>query len=343
MTPLEASSMIPKISVILPTYNVEAYISETLRSLLNQPIPLFEVIIVNDGSTDGTLAVIEEQFGHRPELIIVSQENQGVGEARRRGLATANGDYVFFCDPDDVIGAGLFTEFAARFEADSTIELFYFSKRSFTESAEGRVINRRTTAATREGWFESGGALLQDLVLSEKYHAAMWQYIFRRAVCDRFTVALEGRAHEDHAFSMCIYLCSKRAYATSADYYFYRERTGSLTKSQRNADYVMASYAAYLNTLAELKKHVRSLDQGSAVARKFMERNISALINKCVKQHVTLPYGLTKQTWKDARDCGVGLHLSLPILLPRVLHLMRLTRAIFKRQLQIHSSNMQND
>ncbi|TDV52642.1 glycosyltransferase involved in cell wall biosynthesis [Pseudomonas graminis] len=323
--------MIPKISVVLPTYNVEAYISETLSSLFNQTVPLFEVIIINDGSTDGTLAVIEEQFGHRPELLVVSQENQGVGEARRRGLATATGDYVFFCDPDDVIGAGLFAEFATRYEADSNIELFYFSKRSFTEGPEGRVINRRTTAATREGWFESGGALLQDLILSEKYHAAMWQYIFRRSVCDRFTVALEGRAHEDHAFSMCIYLHSQRAYAASADYYFYRERTGSLTQSRKNADYVMASYAAYLNTITELKKHVRSLDQGSAVALKFMERNVSALINKCVKQHVKLPRGLTKKTWKNAHDCRVGLHFRLPILLPYPLYLMRVARAIFKR------------
>lgn len=323
--------MIPKISVILPTYNVEAYISETLDSLFNQPVPLYEVIILNDGSTDRTLAVIEEQYGHRSDLTIVSQENQGVGEARRRGLATATGDYVFFCDPDDLIGMGLFTEFVARFQADSNIELFYFSKRSFTEGPEGRVFNRRTTAATREGWFESGGALLQDLVLSEKYHAAMWQYIFRRSICDRFIVALEGRAHEDHAFSMCIYLHSKRTYATSADYYFYRERTGSLTQSQKSADYVMASYAAYLNTLAELKKHVRSLDQGSAVARKFMERNISALINKCVKQRVRLPRDLTQRTWKDAHDCGVVLHLRLLILFPRALYLMRLARTVVKR------------
>lgn len=323
--------MVPKISVILPTYNVEAYISETLSSLFNQPVPLFEVIVLNDGCTDGTLEVIREHFGNRHELRIVSQDNQGVGEARHHGLSVATGEYVFFCDPDDVIDPGLFAEFAARYEADPSLELFYFSKRSFTEGSNGRSFNRRKTAASREGWFDSGGALLQDLILSEKYHAAMWQYVFRKSVCDRFKVQLQGRAHEDHAFSMCIYLHSQRTYATSADYYFYRERTGSLTQSQKTLSYLMGSYEAYRNALAELKKHVRTLDKASAVALKFIERNVSALINKCVKQQVKLPHGLTMQTWQDAHDCRVGLHLRLPVLLPHALYLIRRARALLKR------------
>lgn len=322
--------MTPKISVILPTYNVEAYISETLNSLFNQKIPLLEVIVINDGSTDGTLAVIQEHHGHRPELRIVNQRNQGVGEARRQGLALAAGDYIFFCDPDDVIGPDLFTEFANQYQAEPDIELFYFSKRSFTEGPQGRAYSRRTTAAPREGWFESGPALLQDLILSEKYHAAMWQYIFHTSVRERFDIKLEGRAHEDHAFSMCIYLNSQKTYATSADYYFYRERVGSLTQSSKSYQYVMDSYAAYRDALAALKLHINAFDKGPLVALKFIERNVSALINKCVKYRFKPPRGLTMQTWRDAHDCEVGMHFRLSVLLPFALYMTRRARSALK-------------
>lgn len=86
---------VPKISVVIPTYNVESYIAETLDSLIDQPVPLHEIILINDGSTDGTLAVIEAGFGHRPEVKVVTRDNQGVGAARRNGLALASGEYVF--------------------------------------------------------------------------------------------------------------------------------------------------------------------------------------------------------------------------------------------------------
>lgn len=319
--------MIPKISVVLPTYNVESYIQEALDSLFDQPVPLFEVIVLNDGSTDGTLALLQERYAARAELKIVTQPNQGVGAAREHGLALATGEFVFFCDPDDFVGTELFSAFAAQYEANPALDLFYFSKRSFVDGPSGRTLQRRNTAASREGWFESGHSLLEDLILSGKYHAAMWQYIFRKSVCDRFDVVLAGRAHEDHAFSMNIYLNSQVTYATSADYYFYRERAGSLTQSQKSTGYVLDSYAAYRDTLAALKQHVYRMGRGRAVALKFMERNVSALINKCVKYGVEMPEGISALTWSDARDCKVGLHSRWPVLFPYGVYLARLVKA----------------
>lgn len=325
--PARTQCMIPKISVVLPTYNVEAFIEEALDSLFNQPIPLFEVIVLNDGSTDATLGILQRRYAHRPELKIVTQSNQGVGAAREHGLALVTGDYVFFCDPDDYVGPDLFPAFVEQYKADPALELFYFSKRSFVDASDGRALQRRNTAASRDGWFEAGHALLEDLILSGKYHAAMWQYIFRRSVCSRFDVKLAGRAHEDHAFSMNIYLHSQATYATSTDHYFYRERLGSLTQSHKNVAYVMDSYAAYRDTLAVLKPHVSTLMKGRAVALKFMERNVSALINKCVKYSVSMPEGINRLTWRDLRDCRIRLHSRWPVLLPRAVYLSRLLRA----------------
>ena len=322
---------VPKISVIIPTYNVESYIAETLDSLINQAVPLHEIILINDGSTDGTLAVIEAGFGHRPEVKVVTQINQGVGAARRNGLALASGEYVFFCDPDDVVSAELFSTLVEQVQANAALELFYFSKRSYTEVDGEKQLLRRNTAASRNGWFEAGRDLLQDLILSGKYHAATWQYIFKRSVCERFVVRLEGRAHEDHVFSMNIYLHSQATFATAADYYFQRVRSGSLTQSHKDVEYVMGSYAAYRDTLAALKKHIAVFSAGREVALNFMERNVDALITKCIKYGVPLPQQITSMTRQDSRDCGVMLHTRWTLWFPRIVHGVRKLRFNLKQ------------
>ncbi|WP_445178641.1 glycosyltransferase family 2 protein [Pseudomonas sp. McL0111] len=332
---------VPKISVVIPTYNVESYIAETLDSLLNQPVALHEIILINDGSTDGTLAVLEAGYANRAEVKVVTQQNQGVGAARRNGLAMASGDYVFFCDPDDVVSPQIFTTLVEQVEANPALELFYFSKRSYVEVDGERKLLRRNTAASRSGWFDAGRDLLQDLILSGKYHAATWQYIFKRSVCERFAVRLEGRAHEDHVFSMNIYLHSQGTFAVAQDYYFQRVRQGSLTQSHKDVEYVLGSYAAYRDTLDALKKHIGKFGAGRTVALNFMERNVDALITKCIKYGVELPQQMTSMTRQDSRDCGVHVHPRWTLLFPRVAYGVRKLRFSLKQLRKNHRASVQ--
>lgn len=101
------------ISVIIPAYNRAELIAETLRSLLNQTTPGKEIIVVDDGSTDGTAEVVEREFSStiqtssgfsavRPSLRIIRQQNAGPGAARNRGLSEATGEFIHFFDSDDI-------------------------------------------------------------------------------------------------------------------------------------------------------------------------------------------------------------------------------------------------
>ena len=89
------------ISVIIPMYNAEKYISKNINSILSQTYSYFELIIVNDGSTDNSLDVVYKFSDER--INIISKENGGVSSARNLGLSAAKGDYVFFIDADDYI------------------------------------------------------------------------------------------------------------------------------------------------------------------------------------------------------------------------------------------------
>ena len=90
-----------KISLVLPIYNLEKYIHKCLDSVFNQTFSDFEVICVNDGSTDGTLKVLEDYAKKDYRIRIINQVNQGAGAARNTGLKNAKGDYVVMMEIND--------------------------------------------------------------------------------------------------------------------------------------------------------------------------------------------------------------------------------------------------
>lgn len=90
---------LPLASVIIPAYNCEQYISETLDSLLGQDYPSIEIIVVNDGSKDGTLEILK---GYGEQIILIDQPNAGPPSARNNGIKSAKGDFISFCDSDDI-------------------------------------------------------------------------------------------------------------------------------------------------------------------------------------------------------------------------------------------------
>ena len=90
-----------KISVILPVYNVEKYLSECLDSIINQTLKDIEIICVNDGSTDNSLAILKEYASKDTRIKIIDKENEGLGYTRKVGLNNATGEYILFCDSDD--------------------------------------------------------------------------------------------------------------------------------------------------------------------------------------------------------------------------------------------------
>ena len=92
---------VPKISVIIPVYNVEKYLVECLDSVINQTFRDIEVICVNDGSTDSSLSILKKYASKDNRIKIIDKENQGQGYARKIGLNNAQGDYILFLDSDD--------------------------------------------------------------------------------------------------------------------------------------------------------------------------------------------------------------------------------------------------
>jgi len=92
-----------KISVIMPIYNSEKYLKEAIDSVLNQSFKDFELICINDGSTDNSPEILENYRKKDKRIKIINQKNQGLSAARNKGLKNSEGEFIFFIDSDDYI------------------------------------------------------------------------------------------------------------------------------------------------------------------------------------------------------------------------------------------------
>lgn len=111
----------PKISVIIPVYNVEKYLKECLNSVINQPFNDIEIICINDGSTDSSLEILNKYAQKDNRIKVISQKNSGLACSRNTGLVQAKGEYVFFLDSDDYLKPdilGKLYDAAQKFNAD---------------------------------------------------------------------------------------------------------------------------------------------------------------------------------------------------------------------------------
>ena len=100
-----------KVSFIIPAYQVEKYIGDCIKSILNQTKDNFEIIIVDDGSVDNTLEIIREYADRDSRITVIHQENQGVASARNVGIDIAKGEWICFVDGDDFISPFLIEEY----------------------------------------------------------------------------------------------------------------------------------------------------------------------------------------------------------------------------------------
>lgn len=143
-----------KFSVIIPVYNSEKYLKECLDSLVNQTFKDFEIICINDGSTDNSKKLLEEYANKDDRINVYSQENQGVGAARNYGMTLAKGKYINFLDSDDILSANAlksayeFLEKHAEIDVVS-IPIFFFNEKNHSlnykfnlkEDSKNRIID----------------------------------------------------------------------------------------------------------------------------------------------------------------------------------------------------------
>jgi hypothetical protein len=237
-----------RISAIVPAYDVERYVGAALASLLGQSAPFHEIIVVDDGSTDGTASILDQYLGD-PAIRLVHTDNGGQGRARNLALSMATGEYVYFFDADDLLKPDFVASMQALLAPRPEVDIVYFSGQSFADpgcDAGSLPVYRRTIEAEFSSGVEATGALL----LRGTCFASPCLYLSRRSLWDENGggLAFLPIVHEDEEILTRLSCACGVSLCLDTVFFKRRVRAGSTMTQARSNRHA----AGYLHTLASL-------------------------------------------------------------------------------------------
>ncbi len=240
----------PKLSVIVPVYNTEKYLSKCLNSL--KDLPNTEIVIVNDGSTDGSESVIKEYASAMPNVVYYKKNNTGVADTRNFGIEHATGNYIMFVDSDDYIEKELISKLD-KYIKDET-EIIKFKLQRVDEN--GNII-KKIGGATFESM--TGEEAFEMLFPTDVLLDSPCVYLFKRdyIIQKGFKFDTNLLYHEDFGLIPIIVINAKSA--VSVDYYGYNyvQSTNSITRSEDYAKTIRKmndALKAYDNMVSAIEK-----------------------------------------------------------------------------------------
>ncbi|MCP3822168.1 CDP-glycerol glycerophosphotransferase family protein [Streptomyces sp. A3M-1-3] len=216
--------MTPRLTVVVPIYNVEDYLGECLRSLADQTMPDFEVVMVNDGSTDGSARIAAGFAAGDERFRLVEQANAGLGAARNTGAGLARGEFLAFVDSDDVVPPDAYARMLSALDA------------SGSDFATGNVLRLRASGALEQSPMfrrpmansRSGTGVMRDWILLGDRIAC--NKVFRKSFWDAHSFAFPtGVLYEDVAVVLPAHFLAGGVDVLSEPVYHWRDRDGSIT------------------------------------------------------------------------------------------------------------------
>lgn len=235
----------PLVSVIVPVYNVEAYVGASLESLLTQSIDDFEVVCVNDGSTDASHRILAEYAARDARIRVVDKENSGYGASMNRGIEESRGEYIAVLESDDLMRPSALehmVDAARRFSADMVKGCFNL----YWSDAEER----------RELFCDAPREVLGECVRPVDYPAtfsqkpSIWSGMYRRDFLDAHGIKFletPGASYQDASFAFKVLAAAERAVFLSEPIVDYRQdNASSSVKSRGKAFAVCDEYAEML-------------------------------------------------------------------------------------------------
>ncbi|MDW6002192.1 glycosyltransferase family 2 protein [Vibrio mangrovi] len=293
----------PKVSIILPVYNVEHWLNETVISLQNQTLKEWEAIFVIDGSPDNSEILLKKYAENDSRIIVLTQENKGQGAARDHGVKNAIGEYLLFLDPDDLLAKdALERSYSRAIEIDADIVIG-----DYVQFKDGDICNPKPSKAGYA--FHEDFSGLEDRIFvrdditndnffyNSLYFMVVWMKLFKRKSWIDFNIkAPEGLTMgEDFMTVKKMMFLSKRIITVDAVLVYYRRREGSATTLRSEKAFgIFDSYFFTRNLYKELGlsdhentlMHAAYLDWFYAHLLKFTPLNLSLNFFKRIQETV---------------------------------------------------------
>ena len=208
----------PKVSIIVPVYNVEKYITKSLESLVNQTLEDIEIIIVNDGTKDNSMKIVREFAIKNPKKIVcLEKQNGGLSDARNYGIPYAKGEYIAFLDSDDYVELDMYEKMykLAKKENSDMVECdFYWEYPNKTKIDIGEIYTNQKE-------------------MLEKIRVVAWNKLIKREILEKSQIAFPvGYRYEDTEFTYKLVPYLKKVSFLKKPCVHYIQREGSISNSQ---------------------------------------------------------------------------------------------------------------
>lgn len=222
---------ITNLSIIMPVYNSEKFLADALNSVINQTYKDFELIIIDDGSTDGSSDICEEYAKNDKRIKYVHQENSGGQVARNNGLDIATGKYIAFVDSDDALDPHIYEVLIQNLETyDADVSVC-----SFSMNRDSLGVRTNKTTAVINGSEKILEALVGHTPTLPKLQGYLFNKVYKREVIGNLRMNQLINMGEDGLFNMYVMQnCNKAVYDNSVLYY-YRWSETSLTNTHSRA------------------------------------------------------------------------------------------------------------
>lgn len=255
-----------RVSVIVPVYNAEKYVKACIRSLLMQTYRDLEILVIDDGSTDGSGRILEELAAEDSRIRLFAQENRGVAAARNRGIDAAEGEYLTFVDGDDYVSANYVERLVARVK-ETKAQMVICGLRFVDE--EGRTLKRIVPGEyvrfEREEWTFRISAVCSHLYRRELWET--WQVRF-----------LEGERGEDMPISLFFSAVCDKIATLQTDGYCYVQHPSSAMHNFKGLGTYTLPYRALEQTLVKVQQI------GLKNSEEFYELFVLRILSTCYFQ-----------------------------------------------------------
>lgn len=232
-----------RISVIIPVYNTEKYVERSVRSVMNQTYNNLSIICVNDGSTDGSLAILEKLAEEDERIIIITQDNIGLGGARNTGLKYVTSEWITFIDSDDELNKYAY-EIASQ-AINTGADLIHFGTEIVLEEGVNAIKSDEDYYQIKyDGLVE----ISNEIILNSDVSA--WNKLFRKSIIDKYKIHFEHIYYEDFSFTIQYLSIANSVYYFKEKLYRYTRRKGSImsetfAKTPRAIDHLFSYSYAY--------------------------------------------------------------------------------------------------
>lgn len=279
----------------MPVYNTETFVEKAVNSILNQSLKETEIIVINDGSTDNSLAIIKNLSKQDHRIKIYSQKNQGQSTARNLGLSYAAGEYIYFMDSDDVLEPEALESCYLKCEKHQLDFTFFDADILNKENSFNLSLDYQRKRHIDEDIIYEGEEILNIQLDYHCYTPSPCLYLIRNSFLKKKNLSFyPGIIHEDQIFTCLLYLRANRIMGIQKDFFKRRIRENStMTRC-----FSMKNMSAYFTVTDELLKFA------------FLHPEHKATINKYLFQMLNAAVWLSwKMPFKDrlyiARQCSL--------------------------------------